>query len=220
MARIFIYIFSVLLLLPSALLYAQEGEKPAEKEKVYNGVYLGIDIAGPAMKLFGTRYLQTEASVDVNLLNRFFPVLEAGYGAIDSHNDNGLGYKTAAPFFRLGMNYNFKFKQKSESHFYAGVRYGFSAMSYDVSSTNLKDEIWGGALDFNRTGLAATANWVELVGGIRVQIYRRFLMGWSFRWKSRIKITEHEDSTPWYVPGYGYNNPSSFGFTYSLIYKF
>lgn len=231
MARISIFIFSLVLFCCfPALSEAQEAEpvgKPAEalgsdttvRKPVFNGLYLGVDVANPALHFLGTGYMQCEVALDVNLLHRYFPVLELGYGSYDNA-ENGVGYKAAAPFFRVGMNYNMKYKQNDESHFYFGLRYGFSAFKYDISSHNVVDEVWGGAIDFNRSGIKAVANWMEIVGGIRVAIYRNFMMGWSFRWRARLKITEHDDSAPWYVPGFGYNKSSNIGFTYALIYKF
>ena len=44
-------------------------------------------------------------------------------------------------------------------------------------------------------------------------------MGWSVRYKIRIKAEEHETSQPWYIPGFGKNASTGFNLSYNLIYN-
>lgn len=201
---------------------------------LYNGTYVNVDLYGVGSKLLGGDFLSSEISIDVNLKNRFFPVLELGYGSTDAWNERGTRYKSSAPFFRVGMNYNTMYKKANENHLYVGVRYAMSSVSYDIQSTtledplwgesignpNLDDPIWGGYLpQFDHKGLKATMHWFELVAGVRVKIYKDFLMGWSFRMKYRISSSPSQYGDPWYIPGFGTYDTSTMGITYSLIYK-
>lgn len=229
MRRIFICFFSLIVfnLCFSSFLFAQDnknskGQKEDDTEKtvIYRGTYASLDLLNPAMSLLGTKYLQGEVAVDVNLKNMFFPVAEIGYGNVSYKNDQGLTYKSRAPYFRVGLNYNVMAKKGTESHFYIGLRYGLSSFNYDITSQGLTDPVWPGEIDFNRSGKNAFAQWIELVAGVRVQIVRNFMMGWSVRLRREVSKSVFDDHEPWYIPGYGYSGTTSIGATYSLIYKF
>lgn len=199
---------------------AQEKKKDEEKkEPLYLGTYVGADIFGIGSKLFGGDFLSSEINVTVNLRHRFFPVIEVGYGTTDTTDeDNGIHYKSSAPYYRIGMNYNTMAKKKSASFLYAGIRYGFSSFRYDVNAT-LHDPVWKDEYPFNYNNQKSTVSWIEVLLGVEVEIYKNFHMGWALRYKSRISSQNTPNTTPWYVPGYGSNKSSNFGATYSLIYK-
>lgn len=183
------------------------------------GVMVSADLVGVIGGVFGLEYNSYEASVEVNLKNRYFPVLEVGYGFTDTtDDDNDIHYKAAAPYFRLGMNYNFYYKKDTPNSIYAGLRCGFSSFSYDVSSPDLTDPIWGGTVPYNYEGVKATAVWLEIVAGLRTRIWKNFYMGWSVRYKRRLSVTENDYSEVWYIPGFGINGSALFGATYNLIY--
>ena len=91
-------------------------EKKEAKEEVhyplYNGISVSVDLWGPGSKLFGSDFFSSEVAVDVNLKNRFFPIVELGYGNTDTWSDKGIHYKTGAPYFRIGMDYNALYNKK------------------------------------------------------------------------------------------------------------
>jgi hypothetical protein len=222
--RIFASFINIVALLVMSLPVLAQGQKqeiklPKEVFPLYNGTFVGVDLYGLGSKAFGSNFLSSEVSVDVNLRNRFFPVLEVGYGKTDAEK-NSISYKSSAPYFRIGMNYNMMFRKKSMSHLYLGARYGFSVLSYDVKGPALEDDIYSGEVpSFEYTGEKTNAHWMELLFGIRAQIHKNFLMGWSLRYKAKLSIKENASTTPWYIPGFGENKSTNFGVTYSLIYK-
>lgn len=201
----------------------------------YNGTYIGVDIYGIGSKLLGGDFASSEVSVAVNLKNRFIPTVEFGLGGTDTWNETGIHYKSKpAPFFRIGVDYNTMAKKKEKnSYLYAGLRYGITSFKYDVSTMpvddpiwgdnignpSLDDGVWGGSIPFNHLGMKGSMQWIELVLGVKVRIYKNFNMGWSLRMKYKINATTGEYGDPWYVPGYGKFNSNSMGITYSLIYK-
>lgn len=196
---------------------AQTEEKPMP---LYNGATVGVDVFGIGSKLFGGDFLSSEIHVNANLKNRFFPVIELGYGMTDTTDDTyNIHYKSSGPYARIGMDYNTMGKKKSDSFLYVGLRYGFSTFNYDIHSPDLKDLIWGGEVPFNYDGVKSRAQWMEVLLGINVKIIKNFHMGWSIRYKARFSAKEDLNTTPWYIPGYGSNKSTNFGATYSLIYK-
>ena len=76
----------------------QKKEVDEEAFPLYNGVTVSVDLWGIGSKAFGSDFLSSEVAVDVNLKNRFFPIVELGYGGTDAWNDNGTHYKSNAPY--------------------------------------------------------------------------------------------------------------------------
>lgn len=231
--------FSVILLFVwGGGLYAQNsGQDRTDAGKVYfplyNGLIFGADIYGLGESLLGGDFLSGEIAVEANLKNRYFPVIEVGYGTTDAYSDRGTHYKSGAPYFRIGMNYNTMYKKGNPSFLFVGFRYGYTSFSYDVVSIpaedpvfggsmanpSLRDDIWGGSVPFNYKGLKAGMGWLELLVGVRAHIYRNFYMGWSIRYKRSMNTSLSGYGVPWYVPGYGEYDSNCFGLGYSLIYK-
>lgn len=217
-----IFISSLLLLLTAMPLMAQSSKGTAEEESsfAFKGVSVGVDTYGYINTLFDD-YVSSEVAVQANFGNRFFPVVEIGYGSTDTTDDmTGIYYKSGAPYFRLGMNYNFLYKKKgklSGYKLYGLARYGWTKAEYDVKSPLITDPVWGGTTELDLTGIEASCSWFELGVGVQVKVWKIFHMGWSIRYKSRLKEGEGENSQVWYIPGYGENKSNSFGGTCSLI---
>lgn len=198
-------------------------ENKEEKTKLYQGTTLGVEIAGLGSHLLGSDILSTEAMFQVNLLNRFLPVAELGFGKVDSKSDaTEILYKTSAPYFRIGADYNF-FHDKGHlpGYLYGGIRYGVSNFSYDVDAPAMTDPNYGGQAEipFSYHGINTTAHWLEIVGGIKVKIYKRFCMGWSVRYKKMLNYTKYQNTEPWYIPGFGQKSSTAFTLSYHLMYN-
>lgn len=209
-------------------------KKAAEIEyPLYNGVSVGLDLWGIGNKLFGSDFLSSEVLLDVDLKHRFFPTLELGYGSTDSWNDNGIHYKSSAPYFRIGLDYNALYKKKHGQMILVGLRYGFSSFSYDienqvledpiyggvVGNPNLNDDIWGGSVPYAYAGQKGRMHWAEICVGIRAQIWKAFYMGLGMRFRFKLSDAKGRYGDPWYVPGFGKYGSNALGVQYSLIYK-
>ena len=88
-----------------------------------------------------------------------------------------------------------------------------------VGNPSLGDDYWGGSVPFSHLGMKGSVQWLEIVLGVKVRIYKNFNMGWSVRMKYKTKASTGEYGNPWYVPGYGKFKSNNMGITYSLIYK-
>ncbi|MEG1162280.1 DUF6048 family protein [Bacteroides sp.] len=213
--------------------YKKEEAKP-DTIPLFYGAYVGVDIFGIGSSLFGSDFMSSEISLVANLKNKFLPTLELGYGSTDAWNETGIHYKSSAPYFRIGADYNTMSKKKDKSSYlFVGLRYGMSSFKYNINSLpmddpiwgdavqnpSLEDGIWGGAsVPFNHSNLKATVQWFELVAGVKVKVYKNFNMGWAIRMKYKISASMSEYADPWYVPGFGKYKSNNIGVTYSLIY--
>ena len=84
----------------------------------YNGTYVGVDLYGIGSKLLGGDFMSSEVSIAVNLKNKFIPTVEFGMGGTDTWSETGIHYKSkAAPFFRIGVDYNTMAKKKEKNRY-------------------------------------------------------------------------------------------------------
>ncbi|WP_281643776.1 DUF6048 family protein [Bacteroides zoogleoformans] len=212
-------------------------EKKEKREETqypfYNGISVGMELWGLGNSALGGDFSSSEISADVNLRNRFFPILELGYGSTDSWSEKGIHYKSNAPYFRIGMDYNMLYKKKHGHMLLVGLRYGTSSFKYDIAASklddpvyggtvgnpNLEDGIWGGSLPYEYKDMRSSMQWTEFCVGIRAHVWKSFYMGWSLRFKFKLSATPDEHGDPWYVPGFGKYNSNTMGVTYTITYK-
>ena len=194
-----------------------------EKVKLYQGTTIGVEVAGLANHFLGSDILSSEVMLQANLLNRFLPIVEVGYGKVNTLSDaTDIHYKTSAPFFKIGADYNFFYnKPHLPGYLFGGLRFGFTSFVYDVDAPIMTDSNYGGIIQvpFSYHGVNTTAKWLEIVGGMKVKIYKGFCMGWSVKYKKRLSYTKHENTEPWYIPGYGENAATGFSVSYHLMYN-
>lgn len=185
---------------------------------LFAGFSVSGNLAGVFLAVF-TSYGELEGAVRVNLREKYFPVAEVGIGVCNNHDEaTDLHYKTRAPFFRLGCDYNFLSNNPNGNRVFAGARVGFSAFKYDISGPAFTDPVWGGTVPNSFTGVSGNQSWLELVFGIEAKIWSIFHLGWSLRYKNRITHSSGKPGEPWYVPGYGKGGNSVIGATFNLVF--
>lgn len=229
--RISIFIIGLLilsnLLTPTQAIAQETVNVPLTKEEwqatpLYQGSYIGVDIFGLGSKVFGSDFTSAEVSAEVNLKNRYFPIIEIGYGETDAiQEENDIHFKTSAPYFRIGGSYNVFYKKPYlPGQFLVGLRYGYTSFSYDVSAPPMTDPVWGTpTLPFSYEGVKSNASWLEITIGLKANIYKDLHMGLSLRYRSLMNVKAAENSEPWYIPGYGKNKSTNIGVSYTVVYQ-
>jgi len=213
---------------------AQTDEPPREKEvrnlytkPVVRGFSLHADIASPFMGIIVDKSVRTfEIQADINLFDKIFPTIEGGFGSINATLPNGSSYKTSAPFFRIGFNYNLMKNVTKEgapkvirSYPFVAARYGFGIMPYQINNVKVTSDYWGESETMSFSSSGVFAGWLEIVGGIRVDIKSGFTMGWNVRLKTAFHASKDKTKL-WYVAGYGLTGDTGFAFNYTLGYTF
>ncbi len=211
----------------------KESKKAEIEYPLYNGTLIGIELWGPGGHLLGSDFLSSEISAVVNLRNRYLPTLELGYGTTDTRNEKEIQYKSSAPYFRIGMDYNTLYKKKHGNMLLVGLRYGASSFKFDVEAPGTTDPIYGGTAGNAGTaepagesspryayqGMKGSMHWAEFNVGIRTHVWKALYMGWALRFKFKLSATVDEHGDPWYVPGFGKYGSSTLGVTYTITYK-
>ena len=196
-------------------------KQTAQKDTVafFRGVAVSADVVGLAQLAFSD-YGQYEAALRINLKDRYFPVFELGYGTADTDNaTTNLKYKTSAPYWRVGMDFNIAKNKHDAYRVYAGARYAMTYYKFDVVGSGLKDPVWGDDVVYDMKGIKANYHWLEAVFGVDAKIAGPLRLGWSVRYRRRLIHDDGNIGKTWYVPGYGKQGGSRLGGTFNIIFE-
>lgn len=200
---------------------AQNGKKNAAAEPdtipFFRSVAVSADAVGLAELAFGN-YGQYEIALRINLKDKYFPVIEAGYGKADANDvTTALSYKTAAPYGKIGIDFNLMRNKHDNYRVYAGVRYACTYYKFDIAGNGITDPVWGGNVDYRAEGVKCNYHWAEGVFGVDAKIAGPFRLGWSVRYRKRIAHNDGTVGNTWYVPGYGKQGGTRLGGTFNII---
>lgn len=213
--------FSLLLLTAAGTAGAQAIKDTTYKPvEIQGGLRLGVDITRFALKYFQPYRTDVTIAADAQYSRNLYFAGELSYNNT-SHTDSNYSYKGNGASVTLGVDYNLLKKRDpgEKNIIYVGARYGFAAFSYDIPTYTVHDPIWGDySSSYPKTN--ATAHWVELLIGIRAEVFRNFYMGWSLR--DRILLNKglaNRDFPALVIPGYGKGNKGNqFDVMYNVSY--
>jgi hypothetical protein len=227
MQQTYVYLISILLYFSS--LTAKSEEKNNTSKTVSEKWWSGLLVQADAVSLFNATLIKgdtysMEGSAQLGIKKKIYPVFEIGLAGADKELKNLSHFKTNAPFGRLGVDINLlspKKDAKPTNHlFLVGARLGFTNFSYDVNNVIIKDAYWKQSEVKDYLNENAGKIWYELVAGIRVEVMKNIYLGWNIRYRNLISKETAGLVSPWYIPGYGLNGSSNWGFNYILGYKF
>lgn len=186
---------------------------------LWRGVQVKVDGVGLIQKAVSS-YGQYEAGVRFNLKDKYFPVVEIGYGTADENNAvTMISYKTSAPYGKIGMDFNVLKNKHDIYRAYGGLRYAYTTFKYDVDHPDMTDPVWGGNTPFSGHDIKASYHWLEAVFGIDAKIFGPLRLGWSVRYKRRIAYDNGSMGNVWYVPGYGKQGKTRLGGTFDIMFE-
>ena len=113
-----------------------------EKDSIpfFRGFAVSFDLVGPAMMIFSD-HGEYEGALRINLHDQWFPVFEMGIGRANHKDDEvtHLSYKTTAPYFRVGMDWNVMKNKHLPNRIFAGFRYAFTVFNADITHKTRRD---------------------------------------------------------------------------------
>lgn len=195
------------------------GKIPKMIQPLFYAAAVGVDVWDPLMRVFGQHYGLVEFSAELNLHNRYVPVVEFGLGATDyTPQDNNYTFKVpVTPYFRIGCNYNFIYNSNPDYMAFAGLRFGWSRFGYDIDDVRLNSDYWDETATFNVPRQICSVSYLQVLFGIRVKVLGPVSMGWNIRYKAKLHESKAAYGEPWYIPGYGSRNGAITG-SFSIIY--
>lgn len=194
-------------------------QQPKDSVSLFRGVSVSADMVG-LVQIALSDYGQYEAALRVNLRDKYFPIVEVGIGKADAENvGTRLTYKTSAPYFRAGMDFNMMKNKHDAYRIYVGARYAFTYFNYDAFSTGVTDPVWGDAADYRLEGVKCNYHWLEAAVGVDAKIFGPLRLGWSVRYRKRLFHNDGDYGNTWYVPGFGKQGGTRLGGTFNVIFE-
>ena len=224
------YILILAPLLYAFPLYAQDdttADDPEEVNKPKDILFrqlphqwrFSLDLSKPlSSALLGNRN-GYELMTDYHFRKDLYAVLEGGWGS-SRYEYPDLGYRSANAFMRIGFDKNMmqRLSLTDWDMVFAGLRYGMSVIRRGESHYTTTDSLWGqtsgtiGARTF-------TGHWVELTGGMNVEVVPRIFLGWTIRGRFLLNRSAFEELPPFYIAGYGKGDKNTiFDFNFYLGY--
>lgn len=186
---------------------------------LWDAVSVGIDLWPALGRAWGQKQGLGGVWARLSLHNRYFPVVEAGVSSAANRPDAmNFSYSSpVAPYFKVGMDYNFFYNSNPAYQVYAMVRYGFSRFAYDVGSITIANGYWQTVDHPEIPRQHTSTGYIEVGAGIVVKLWGPLSAGWNFKYHKVIHHSAQKYGAPWAIPGYG-KRDVDLGVQLSLIY--
>ena len=224
------YAISFILLLFCVSVNAQddtvtETKNDTTKIEQKYGLRLGADASKLIRSFLDDEYKGFEINGDYRLTKDWYIAGELGTEEKTTTTDF-LSTTASGSYFKAGMDYNmYKNWLNMENMIYAGFRAGFSTFSQQRNSYTVyvTDQFWqpqfssNDALEFK--GLSAV--WVELIIGIKAEIFNNFFIGINAQLMGIVSESEPDNFENLYIPGFNKTYDSGafgVGYGYTISY--
>jgi len=191
-------IYALFFSLTSVISWA--GAFQSDTTKTDKALIFGFDIARPAINAFNDEVTSYEGYIAYRMNYKYYAVVEAGYGNYD-YSQYNYSYSNQGYFARIGIDLNMLKPEMKTGNHYAGIglRYGLSIFNQETPLFTYEN-YWGeysGSIPVGR----GSAHFLELTGGIKAELFRNVLIGWSLRLKLLLSSSFGDDNCPVYIPG-------------------
>lgn len=191
---------------------------------LWQGVEVEMDIVPLLSNFSGDRdSYRYEALARINLKNKYYPVIETGVESSSEQLYNGINYRGEGFFYRLGIDMSMirpTTKEVVNNKLLLGARLGMTDFRYDLRNIPFVDPYSGNTGRLDRAGLSSSHFWFEIVAGVRIEILKNLMMGWTIRSKNPIGETLPGETGPYYIPGFGKAGGGVWAFNYVIGYQF
>ena len=223
MQKISGFIISIMLLLPLMGVAQDSTRYPINEMK---GIRVGIDVSKLILPIIykGER-VGFEATADMHVKGNFFAVAEAGWLNVNLDRttpDFSYKYKENGMYGKLGIDYNMLKSRRPNSNdiVYGGVRYAISTFSHQATGITIPGHFWPDESNGEILKKNLNAHWIELLFGLKAEIFTNFYLGATFRLKFSIVPPKDDYSKPYMIPGFGNGNSNfAIGLNYYVSYN-
>lgn len=220
----------IILLLLSSFAHGQEEKETVADTLIYKqkyGLRLGADMSKLARTFFDDNYTGFEIMGDYRLTKKIYLAGEIGNEERTLENEV-LNNTTKGSYFKGGIDLNFyKNWLDMENMIYVGFRGGASTFSQTLNSFRIYDvnhQYWNDDLFTVEEGTefsGLTAIWVEILIGIKAELFNNFYAGINAQLKGLITETAPGNYENLYIPGFNRTYDSGrfgVGFGFNLSY--
>ena len=197
---------------------------PVKKERY--GLRLGVDLFKLTRSFYETDYRGLELVGDYRLTRRHYLAAEIG-NENKTVDDDQVNFTTKGTYIKVGFDFNsFQNWGNMENIVSVGLRYGVSSFSQTLNSYQVynPNPYFGESPVIipteNNKFDGLSAQWIEVVAGMKAEVFNNVFVGFSFRLNRLIsqKIPNNFDNL--YIPGFNrtYNGSFGVGFNYTVSY--
>ncbi|MFH4965605.1 DUF6048 family protein [Gaetbulibacter sp. M235] len=195
------------------------------KIKLKYGLRVGGDIGKLIRSFSDDEYTGFEINADYRIKKALYIAGELGIEEKITTNDY-LDVTTSGSYLKAGIDYNlYKNWLDMDNMVYSGFRVGASAFSQQINNFTVYNtsQYWGEqyssteAQKFNDL----TAFWIELIIGIKVELFNNLYLGLNAQLKGLVSETVPDNFENIYIPGFNKTYDSSgigVGYGYSISY--
>lgn len=229
-----IYIFLIKLLclvLCRSTAYGQDTLSTVQKDTLkpqqkrvplqLSALRIGLDIAPIAQNLYTPSQEKYEGNAEISLNNRYMLGISAG-GAQYKQDGSTYRYRSRGAYFRLGIDYNFWYKDKNQAGGFAtlGLHYGFGAFSHRLRAFSTPNYWQGGfdAISLEENNL--NAHWLIIQGRLQGRVFKRWVIGPLARLQFLLTSSETSQIDINTIPGFGLRRGARIELGYHLLYEF
>lgn len=197
------------------------------KIKKKYGLRVGGDIGKLIRSFTDEEYKGLEITADYRLKDRLYIAGEIGIEEKTNVTDY-LNITTEGSYLKAGIDYNlYENWLDMDNMIYMGFRGGFSTFSHTLNSFTVynTDQYWEPQFSSNEPQEFndLTATWLELIVGLKAELFNNFYIGLNVQLKGMVTETEPDNFQNIYVPGFNKTFDSSgigVGYGYTLSYRF
>jgi hypothetical protein len=218
--------YSFLLVLLSVLGQAQEVKKvDSIKPKTERyGLRLGVDLFKLSRTFTEKDYRGLELVGDFKLTRKHYLAAEIG-NENKTVDDDRLNFTTKGTYLKAGFDYNaYQNWLGMHNMIYVGLRYGVSTFSQTLNTFSVYNpHPYFGASPTLVSGDkydGLSAQWIEVVAGVKAEIVQNLYVGFSLRLNNLITNKTPENFDNLYIPGFNrtYGGKFGAGFNYTISY--
>lgn len=187
------------------------------------GIRVGVDLHRLSRSLYDDKFRGFEAVADYRLTKKIYAAGELG--TVDfTVDDDQVNFTTKGSYFKIGFDYNaYENWLDMENMIYTGIRYGFSSFSQNLNSYSIYDKnaYFDEVIVYpNQKYSSLTAHWVEILGGIKAEVFDNLFLGFSVRLNVLLTDKKPTNFDNLYIPGFNRTYDGSFGvgFNYTVSY--
>lgn len=183
------------------------------------GISLGLDLSRFLVTVLEPVHNNFEFSLGFSVTDNIQLQAEGGYLNVD-FSDSTYIYKQSGSYYRFGAEYNMLKRQPGElDQVYLGLMYGYSPYSHEAEKIFISDGYWGtgeGSLPLTQN----SAHWIEMKGGIRVELWKNLFVGYALRLRFYLTGNTDPKLEPYLIPGFGKSEKTTaIGMSYSVFYR-
>jgi hypothetical protein len=180
------------------------------------GLRFGTDLIPLVRNTYDDHFKGWELNADVDFYRYYFSV-DYGYWA-RSYPTDSSDYENSGTYMRVGVDVNFLKNDPDRNMVFIGVRYGFG--TFDEHLSVIGENPYWGSLSGDYTNENVRAQWLELVTGLRVRMWKMIWMGYTVRLKFGLSTSDTPEMLPHDVPGFGRADVDSYwGFNYQIFVR-